>query len=252
MTAPPSGRVTVVIPAFNEANRISQSLDRLRHVAPSLGVLEIVVVDDGSTDGTPELVDTYVASKGTAIRVVALPTNRGKGAAVRAGVAEARGDYVIFLDADLSAPPDAIPRAVAAIEGGADVAIGSRVTSDGRDARRTQPLRRQLSGRVFALLQRVIVGLPYRDTQCPFKLFSRAAAERLFPAVRTSGWAFDVELLARARREGFVVEEFPVEWQHVGGSHIRVGPLAALRVIAELISIRRRVGRAGRGAAHQG
>lgn len=234
--------VTVVVPAYNEAARIGPTLERLRR-NPSLGILEILVVDDGSSDGTPGRVEAYVTSEAPSIRLIRLPENRGKGAAVRTGIAEAVGDYVIFLDADLSATPDAIPQAVAAIEAGADIAIGTRVSPDGSDARRSQPFRRQLSGRIFALLQRVIVGLPYADTQCPFKLFTRDAAAALFPLVETSGWSFDVELLARARRLGLVVAEFPVEWQHVGGSHIRVGPLTALRVIAELLSIRRHVGR---------
>ena len=236
--------MTVVVPAYNESNRIASTLERLRGASPTLGILEILVVDDGSTDGTPALVESHETTEAPSIRLIRLPENRGKGAAVRAGVAEAVGDYVVFLDADLSATPDAIPRAVAAIEDGADIAIGTRVAPGGADARRTQPMQRQISGRIFAVLQRLIVGLPYADTQCPFKLFSRDAAQSVFPLVETSGWAFDVELLARARKLGLIVEEFPVEWQHVGGSHIRVGPLSAMRVILELLSIRRRVGRA--------
>ena len=237
--------MTVVVPAYNEAARISSTLDRLIADAPALGILEVIVVDDGSTDCTADLVSERSEIDAPRVRLVRLPENRGKGAAVRTGVVEAAGDYVIFLDADLSAPPTAIPRAVAAIEAGADIAIGTRVAPDGVDARGTQPLRRRISGRAFALLQRVIVGLPYADTQCPFKLFTREAAASVYPRVQTSGWSFDVELLARARRLGLVVEEFPVEWRHVGGSHIRVGPLAALRVVGELLSIRRRVGRSG-------
>ena len=235
--------VTVVVPAYNEAARISSTLDRLIADAAALGILEVIVVDDGSTDRTPDLVAERAASKSPVVRLVRLAGNRGKGAAVQAGVAEAARDYVIFLDADLSASPTAIPQAVAMIQAGADVAIGTRVVPGGADARSTQPLARRISGRIFALLQRVIVGLPYADTQCPFKLFTRDAAARVYPLVRTSGWAFDVELLARARGLGLVVEEFPVDWRHVGGSHVQIGPLAALRVLGELLSIRRRVGR---------
>ena len=241
---PPERAVTVVVPAYNEAARIPATLERLRSDAAALGILEVIVVDDGSADATAGIVQAQVTDDLPAIRLIRLSENSGKGAAVKAGVAEARGDYVIFLDADLSASPTAIPRAVAAVRAGAAIAIGTRLIGDGTDARHTQPLQRRIAGRVFALMQRMIVGLPYADTQCPFKLFSRGAAQQLFPAVETSGWAFDVELLARARRLGMVVEEFPVAWHHVGGSQLRVGPLTALRVIGELLSIRSQVGRA--------
>jgi dolichyl-phosphate beta-glucosyltransferase len=245
MTEPHSADVTVVVPAYNESSRITSTLDRLRRDAPRLGILEVIVVDDGSSDDTAALVEAQAAKPDSRIRLLKLPRNQGKGAAVRTGVAEATGDYVIFLDADLSAPPNAIPRAVEAIEAGADIVIGTRVVVDGADARKTQPRRRQLSGRVFALLQRTIVGLPYADTQCPFKLFRRDAAARLFPAAETSGWAFDVELLARARALGLTITELPVDWHHITGSHVKVGPVAALKVVGELISIRRRVVRSG-------
>jgi glycosyltransferase involved in cell wall biosynthesis len=236
--------VTVVVPAYNEADRIGPTLQRLRASAAELGILEVIVVDDGSTDRTAAVVEEYVQAGAPTIRLVTLANNQGKGAAVRRGVREMAGRYVVFLDADLSAPPDAIPQAVAALAHGADIAIGSRVGADGTDARRSQPLRRRVSGRAFSALQRLIVGLPYRDTQCPFKLFSRDAAEQTFPLVETSGWAFDVELLAHARRLGLRIAEFPVAWHHVGGSQLRVGPLTAIQVLAELVSIRRGVGRA--------
>ncbi len=244
---PPAPTVTVVVPAYNEADRIGPTLEHLRTAAARLGISEVIVVDDGSTDATATLVEGFEREREPTIRLVRLASNQGKGAAVRRGVVEANGDYVVFLDADLSAPPDAIPRAVAIREGGTDIAIGTRVAPGGADARGTQPLRRRLSGRAFSALQRLIVGLRYADTQCPFKLFSRDAAERVFPLVETSGWAFDVELLAHARRLGLAIEEFPVTWRHVGGSQLRVGPLTAIQVLAELISIRRRVGRRGAG-----
>lgn len=241
----PAAIVTVIVPAYNEAARIGPTLERLRESAVALSILEVIVVDDGSTDRTPTLVEEFVQDEAPTIRLVRLPENRGKGAAVRRGVTEAMGDYVVFLDADLSAPPDSIPEGVAALADGADIAIGSRVAPDGTDARSSQPFRRRVSGRAFARLQRLIVGLPYADTQCPFKLFTRDAAARTFPLVETSGWAFDVELLAHARGLGLTIAEFPVAWHHVGGSQLRVGPLTAIRVFAELVSIRRRVGRTG-------
>ena len=238
------GRVSVVVPAYNEADRIGSTLTILVRDGPRLGIAELIVVDDGSTDATAATVEARAAVAAIPIHLLRLPRNRGKGAAIKAGIAEASGDYVAFIDADLSASPGAIPRAVAALEAGADIAIGTRVALDGGDARRTQPLARRLSGRVFVTAQRLIVGLPYADTQCPFKLFTRAAAQRVFPEVQASGWAFDVELLARARHAGLTIEQLPVTWSHVGGSRLHIGPRTALAVLWELVGIRRRLGRA--------
>jgi len=237
--------VSLVIPTYNEEQRITSTLDLLIADAEPFQLLEVVIVDDGSHDRTAELVTARAAETDLPIHLIQLPRNRGKGAALRAGAAEAVGDYVAFLDADLSTTTSAIPRALAAIEAGADVVIGTRISPDGVDFRRTQPRIRQLSGRIFVALRRLIVGLPYADTQCPFKLFRRDAAARLFPAAETSGWAFDVELLARARALGLTITELPVDWHHITGSHVKVGPVAALKVVGELISIRRRVVRSG-------
>ncbi len=234
------GGLSVIIPAYNEATRITATLSQLIACAPKIGISEIIVVDDGSTDQTSDLVAER-AAQSTILQLVRMPNNQGKGAAVQTGVQNARGNHVMFLDADLSASPTAIPHAIAAIESGADIVIGTRVNDAGIDARTTQPLSRQLSGKIFSLLQRMIVGLKYTDTQCPFKLFTHSAAENLFPQIQTSGWTFDVELLARAQLLGLTVKELPVEWTHIEGSHIKMTFRAALAVIRELLSIRYRV-----------
>ena len=236
--------VSLVIPTYNEEQRITSTLDLLIADAEPFQLLEVVIVDDGSHDRTAELVTARAAETDLPIHLIQLPRNRGKGAALRAGAAEAVGDYVAFLDADLSTTTSAIPRALAAIEAGADVVIGTRISPDGVDFRRTQPRIRQLSGRIFVALRRLIVGLPYADTQCPFKLFTKQAARLVYPEVQTDGWSFDVELLARARQHNLRIIELPVHWRHVGGSQLHTSPWTALRVLRELISIRVRVGRA--------
>ena len=241
---PAGAAVSVVIPAYNEEQRITSTLDRLIADAAPFRILEIVVVDDGSSDRTAALVTASAHASPLPIRLVQLPNNRGKGAALRAGVTAAVGDYVVFVDADLSATPSAIPRALDIIEAGADVVIGTRLSAEGVDFRRTQPRIRQISGHIFVLLRRLIVGLPYADTQCPFKLFTRAAAQLVYPEVRTDGWSFEVELLARARKHDLRIVELPILWGHVSGSQLHVGPRTALSVIWELIAIRTRVGRA--------
>ncbi len=235
--------VSVVIPAYNEEQRITATLDRLIEDAVPLRIQEILVVDDGSSDRTAALVNESAATAPLPIHLIQLPRNRGKGAALRAGVAEATASYVVFVDADLSATPSAIPRALELIEAGADVVIGTRLSAEGIDFRRTQPLIRQLSGRVFVLLRRLIVGLPYEDTQCPFKLFTREAAQRVYPQVQTDGWSFDVELLARSRKHQLRIVQLPILWGHVSGSQLHISPRTALGVIRELIAIRARVGR---------
>lgn len=236
--------VSVVIPAYNEEQRIGATLSLLIADAAPFRILEIVVVDDGSSDRTAEIVTATGNASTLPIRLVQLPTNRGKGAALRAGVAEAVGDYVASIDADLSATPSAIPHALESIEAGADVVIGTRLSAEGVDFRRTQPRIRQISGQIFVMLRRLIVGLPYEDTQCPFKLFTREAAQLVYPEVQTDGWSFDVELLARARKHQLRIVQLPILWGHVGGSQLHIGPRTAFGVLRELIAIRARVGRA--------
>jgi glycosyltransferase involved in cell wall biosynthesis len=179
---------------------------------------ELIVVDDGSEDATADVAADHLRGVPRA-RLVRLPLNSGKGAAVRAGVARARGRAVVFMDADLATDPDDLPALLAGLETG-DVAIGSRAvegsTVEGASAARAH------MGRTFNRLTRVLTGLNLKDTQCGFKAFRAPAANLLFHLGVVDGFAFDVEILTLARRIGYRVNEVPVHWHAVKGSRVSV------------------------------
>jgi dolichyl-phosphate beta-glucosyltransferase len=193
------------------------------------------VVNDGSRDNTPDLVRTF-AAKDPVLRLVENPGNRGKGYAVRNGILNSRGEIVVFSDADLSSPIEEMPKLLAAIAAGADIAIGSRWLQADLQTQR-QSLHRQLFGRIFNGLNRMILGLKYKDTQCGFKAFTRRAAQKILPLQRIERWGFDPEILFLARKFGFRVAEIPVRWGHVGGT--RINPVVdGARMFQEMVRIR--------------
>ena len=210
---------SIVIPAYNENRRIAASLDQVfAFLQAENWDAEVIVVNDGSRDDTAEIVRGY-AQRHPAVRLVENPGNRGKGYSVRNGMLHAGGAFVLFTDADLSAPIAEAEKLFAALRAGADVAFGSRW------ARRelqmiAQPFYRRVLGRIFNLLLRVMLGLPYKDTQCGFKAFTRAAAQAVFPRQTRERWGFDPEILYIARRQGLKVVEVPVEWSHAGYSQL--------------------------------
>ena len=244
MPQPSAPRWSVVIPAYNEAERLPPYL---RDVAAWFDGLdqpyEVIVVDDGSTDGTAAAVLAAQASH-PGVTLHRLAVNHGKGFAVRAGMLAARGDFRLMADADGATPIGEMKRLEAAVQAGADVAIGSRALADPSVSRQVR-LHRKLSGEVFNFLVRRL-GVPgIADTQCGFKLFRAAAAAALFGELETAGFGFDVELLLRARRRGYRVAEVAINWADQPGSKVGVlkdGPGMLLQIIAA----RRRVGRADR------
>ena len=229
--------LSIVIPAYNEESRIEKTIDTLLNKAYELKIKEILIVDDGSIDKTSKIVSTKLHSV-TKIRLIQLDTNQGKGRALREGVMHATGEYIGCFDADLSATIDSIPQAIKILENNADIVIGTRVTSHGIDLRKTQPLKRRYAGKLFSLLQKIIVGLPYKDTQCPFKIFTKNAANTIFPNLVIRRWSIDVELLARAEKNNFKTIELPIIWQHVDNSKVILGPRILINVISELLKIR--------------
>jgi dolichyl-phosphate beta-glucosyltransferase len=204
---------SIVIPAYNESARILPALESVVACIRERGwSAEVIVVDDGSRDRTAEIVLDF-AAHAPEVRLIKNPANRGKGYSVRNGILKALGEIVMFTDADLSAPIEEAERLFYAIAKGADIAIGSRWLERTRQTIR-QPLYRQLFGRCFNGVTRFIMGLPYADTQCGFKAFTRAAAQAVFQLQTIERWGFDPEILFIALKRKYVITEVPVSWGH--------------------------------------
>ena len=218
-------RLSLVVPSFNEELRLEASLARIGAFLGSLGYgCEVIVVDDGSAEPGRRAAEKGLESLPAGIErsLVRHETNRGKGAAVRTGCLAARGHYVAFIDADLATPPEDLRLLLAALDTGADVAIGIRTQSDGSDMRHHRRLARRLAGQLFAFVMRRWLLPDVGDSQCPLKAFQRGAAQRLFRLQRIDTWAFDAELLFLAARLGLRVEKRPVRWQAMPGSHLKL------------------------------
>jgi dolichyl-phosphate beta-glucosyltransferase len=227
----------VIIPTYNEGGRIQSNLEKVvDYLSPISSQSEVIVVDDGSTDDTLKQV-ALAAHQDPRIRLLPFSTNRGKGFVVRQGVLEARGDAVLFTDADLSTPVEEIEKGLAGLEEGYPVVIASRRHPDSVIAL-PQNRARDAIGRLFNLVVRTLLSLRLRDTQCGFKCFSREAARKIFSLARIDGYAFDVEIIIIARRLGYRIKEIPVCWSNSADSKVR--PLCDLsRVTRDLLKIYR-------------
>ncbi len=209
----PYPNYSIVIPAYNEAGRIPATLEAVVACIRQKGwSAEVIVVDDGSRDATAEVVRNFAATA-PEIRLMQNPGNRGKGFSVRSGLLSAVGEVVMFTDADLSSPMEEAQGLFDAIAGGADIAIGSRWLETKRQTIR-QPLYRQFFGRCFNGVTRLVMGLPFADTQCGFKAFTRAAAQTVFQLQTIERWGFDPEILFIALKRGYRIQEVPVSWAH--------------------------------------
>jgi len=227
---------SIVIPAYNESERLPRTLDTMIAYVNSQGwTAEIIVVNDGSRDQTAEVAREYMR-KSPLVRLVENPGNRGKGYSVRHGMMEARGDVLLLSDADMSSPIHEAPKLFAAIDAGNDIAIGSRWLNPDLQTQR-QPFYRQVSGRVFNLMLRGVLGLKQKDTQCGFKAFTRRAAQSIFPPQKIERWGFDPEILFLAQRFGFKIAEVPVEWANDDRS--KINPLTdGFRMFTEMLRVR--------------
>lgn len=229
--------LSIVIPAFNEERRLPSTLDTLLGwlATSTYRDTEVLIVDDGSRDGTARLVEARTSSD-TRVRLVRNPGNRGKGYAVRHGMMEARGEWILMSDADLSAPIAELPKLFrAAAEANAAIAIGSRAL-DRSLIGVHQSRARELSGIFFNQVMRLMTGLAYADTQCGFKLYRRDAAREIFPRQLLDGFGFDVEDLVIAKILGIAAVEVPVRWDNVEGTKVNL--VRGLRSFAELAKIR--------------
>jgi dolichyl-phosphate beta-glucosyltransferase len=244
--------LAIVVPAYNEVRRLPRLFEALEHaadrVAASAGfqLAEVIVVDDGSTDATRELLDAYQGLDGR-FRVIHLPRNEGKGAAVRAGVLSTTGAYALVTDVDLSAPLEDLPILAAAHAQGNDIAMGSR-SLPGSHVLVRQPAHRELMGKAFNLALRILTRLRYRDTQCGFKLFRLETTRVLFEQQRVRGFAYDAELCVRARKHGIPVAEVPVSWTNHPDTRVKlVG--SSLRMALDLLRLGWLARRPGGGAS---
>lgn len=228
--------LSVVIPVYNEMARIVFTLNQVLQFLrsrPEPG--EVVVVDDGSTDQTAQVVE-QVCRENPAARLLRNPGNCGKGYAVRNGMLDARGEYLLFTDADLSSPITEVDRLLEPLRSGYDVVFGSRALKPEWVFPR-QPWPRQAAGKTFNLFVRGLAGLPFHDTQCGFKAFRREAAQAIFSRQTIPGFGFDVEILFIARKLGYRALETPVHWAN--DTRTKVRPFRdGSRMFGDLLRIR--------------
>ena len=223
----PNPYLSIVVPAYNEQARIEHSLNKLvTYLSRQNYHWEVLIADDGSDDDTAALISPH--ADGERVRLLKL-AHRGKGAAVRTGMLQARGRYRMMCDADLAMPVEWISEFVAGMEHGRDIVIGSRQIEGAR--RFDEPAVRHLMGRLFNWCVRAVAVRRFQDTQCGFKCFTDRAAEALFPLQRSNGFGFDVELLYLADRAKMNVVEIPIDWHHQPVSKVRpfLDPVLMLR-----------------------
>ncbi len=238
MGQPESPYLSVVIPAYNETGRLGSTLEKIMvYLGEQSYTSEILVVDDGSTDDTATLADELLEGRATH-RVLVNEENRGKGYSVRRGLLAAEGQRVLFSDADLSTPIEHTADLLAAIDAGADFAIGSRAVR-GSAIKRRQPLLRQTAGKMFSLVQRMLLGTHIADTQCGFKIFTREAVQIVVPHQTLDRWAFDAELVFVAMRLGLTAVEVPVDWVNSPETKVRMVS-DGLKMVRDLVVIRSR------------
>ena len=230
--------LSIVIPAYNEELRISRTLgETFDYLDEQPYSSEILVVDDGSKDRTPDVVHSFTARAGNRLRLINNPGNRGKGYAVRNGMLQANGEILLFCDADMSTPPAEIQKVIEPIERNQyDVVFGSRALAGSRIEERQSGLREAI-GRGGNFVLQTMIGLHFEDTQCGFKAFRREAAHACFSQQRIEGFGFDPEVLYIAQKQGWRLLETPVRWSHVEGS--KLNPFTTpLKVLLEVSTIR--------------
>ena len=232
------GKASLVVPAFDERGRIERAMAEIsswRRTRPGGWEWEVIVVDDGSSDGTGELARRAAAAAGLPVEILRHPENRGKGAAIRTGVLASIGDPVLVSDTDLSTPLAEWVKLAERLPTH-PVAIGSRALQEDL-VRRRQPFYRQTMGKIFNAFVRLIAVPDIHDTQCGFKLFRGSVARELFADARIDRFAYDVEILFLALRRGIAIAEVPVLWFNSPESKVSV-VRDSLRMLRDLVRIR--------------
>lgn len=230
--------LSIIIPAYNEEQRISHTLTAtFDYLDLQDYTSEVIVVDDGSLDRTTEVVSKFESRAEGRMRLLKNPGNRGKGYSVRNGMLNASGQIMLFYDADLATPLTEVPKVIEPIKQNLyDVVFGSRALNPELIGER-QSLLRELRGRAGNLLMRILVGLDFKDTQCGFKALRREAAQSVFPLQRIDGFGFDPEILFIAQKQGWRLREIPVRWNHVEGSKVTLLG-STVQVLLEVLKIR--------------
>lgn len=231
-----SPEITVVIPAYNEETRLNATLPHLwKALSNRFRDFEIIVVDDGSTDATADVVEMF-SEKHAETRLIRYDKNYGKGYAVRTGVLAAKGGYILFSDADMSTPIREVRKLIRALKSGFDIAIGSRAQEKSKILE-YQPLYRMFMGKIFNRIVRILTVDGFNDTQCGFKCFKYDVAQEIFKGCRIDGFGFDVEVLFVAKRKGFKIKEIGVIWRNSAMS--KVHPIFhSLQMLKEIFAIR--------------
>lgn len=225
--------LSVVVPAYNEAERLGPSLERaLAYLERRGGSFEVLVVDDGSADGTGAVAAAYA---GRGVRLLVHDRNRGKGAALRTGVLATAGEEVLLSDADFSTPIEELPKLERRLPA-AELVLGSRAVP-GAELRLRQPIYRELMGKAFNRMIRLLGVRGLRDTQCGFKLLRGAVGRELFAAMTIDGFAYDVEMVWMAQRRGYRVVEVGVVWANSAAS--KVDPIrSSLEMFRDVLALR--------------
>jgi glycosyltransferase involved in cell wall biosynthesis len=229
--------LSIVIPTYNESDNIKHTLDAIyEYLGNQNYSYEVILCDDGSYDLTTKIAKESFGKKSN-FQILSLP-HKGKGSAVKSGMVTAQGRYRFMCDADLAMPFDQIERFLKEMTNDCDIAIGSRELTDSKIF--GEPMLRYFAGRVFNLFVKFVAIRKYQDTQCGFKCFSSEAGDKIFPLVRTNGWAFDVEVLLLADKYGFSVSQVPIDWHHGEDSKVDLRS-AALQMIRDIFLTRVRL-----------
>jgi dolichyl-phosphate beta-glucosyltransferase len=233
-SAPP--RLSVVVPSFNEEQRLPRTIEAIERYLEARRIpYELILVDDGSADGTRMIMDR-AAERNRSVRVEANPHNRGKGRAIATGIAAAKGSEILVTDADLSTPIEEIEKLQAALDNGAGVAIGSRSVKGSR-VEVAQPIYRQLMGKMFNLVVQALLLPGIWDTQCGFKLFRADVAHAAFAGLTSERFGYDPEVLYRAKKQGVKIAEVPVVWRN--SAPTKVSPIgSSLDMLKDVLKVR--------------
>jgi len=231
-----STQLSIVIPCYNEEQRLPRTIEQIERYLAGKGLShELILVDDGSTDGTRKIMDA-AAERNRSVRLKALPHNRGKGRALAEGVAAATGAEILVTDADLSTPIEELDKLRAALRNGAGVAIGSRALRGSR-VEVSQPIYRVIMGKAFNLIVQAVLLPGIWDTQCGFKLFRADVAHEAFAGLTTDGFGYDPEVLYRAKKRGVRIAEVPVVWRN--SAPTKVSPIkSSLDMFRHVLRIR--------------